>query len=64
MIQSQSVPLVTSPRPLSSQISFGLVRVCTFQYTLARIMVKILFSLVAENVYGTDCNQYLYYEGC
>ncbi len=27
----------------------------TFQCALARIMVKFLFCLVAENVYGTDC---------
>ncbi len=49
----QSVPLATSPKPLSSKISFGLVRV-PVQCPLVRIMEKILFCLVAENVYGTD----------
>ncbi len=28
---------------------------CAFQCALVRIMVKILFCLVAENVYDTDC---------
>ncbi len=36
--------LATSPKPLSIKISI----------TLVRIIVKILFCLVAENVYGTD----------
>ncbi len=50
----KSVSLATNTKPLSNKISFRLVRVCTFQCVLARIMEKILFCLVAENVYDTD----------
>ncbi len=46
----------TSPKPLSSRIPFWLVRVSgIFQCALAQIMRKILFCLVTEKVYGTDC---------
>ncbi len=52
----QTVPLATSPKSLSTKISFRLSKsVCTFQCALARIMGKILFCLVTEKVYGTDC---------
>ncbi len=57
LLQWQSVTLATSPKPLSSKISFSLegVPVHLFLCALPRIMGKILFCLVTENVYGTDC---------
>ncbi len=49
------VPLSTSPKPLSSQKNIiWASSACTFQCALARIMRKILFCLVTENVYGTN----------
>ncbi len=41
--------LATSPKSLSNK------NACTFQSALAWIMMKILFCLATEYVYGTDC---------
>ncbi len=39
---TQSVPLATSPKVLSSKYSFGIVKIIQIQYLLARI-IKIVY---------------------
>ncbi len=45
---SQTVPLATSPKPLSSKYSFGLVKIIQIEH-------NCLFGLVTQKAFGTDC---------
>ena len=58
----QSVPLATSPMPETSKNLFGLVK---FYWNLYKQLEENLkssyFGLVAEKVFGTDCNTSINY---